>query len=84
MGGKGAGYSVQGVSTADLQYVKDGRSTSNGGMASRSLNVDCRWLDLYAATAELGEGYVRFALVEPEHRLKDAIERIKRVLEMED
>lgn len=31
---------------------------------------------------EYGEGYVRFALVEPEDRLKMAIERIKKVLEM--
>lgn len=33
---------------------------------------------------EYGEGFVRFALVEPERRLKEAIKRIKRVLEMED
>ena len=32
---------------------------------------------------EYGEGYVRFALVEDEKRLKEAIRRIKRVLEME-
>lgn len=29
---------------------------------------------------EYGEGYVRFALVEPEHRLKTALERIQKVL----
>ena len=29
---------------------------------------------------EYGEGYVRFALVEPEHRLKIALERIQKVL----
>ncbi|MBI3333164.1 MAG: aminotransferase class I/II-fold pyridoxal phosphate-dependent enzyme [Candidatus Omnitrophica bacterium] len=29
---------------------------------------------------EYGEGYVRFALVEPEHRLKIALERIRQVL----
>ncbi|HDM37624.1 MAG TPA: aminotransferase class I/II-fold pyridoxal phosphate-dependent enzyme [Candidatus Omnitrophica bacterium] len=33
---------------------------------------------------EYGEGYIRFALVENEERLKIAIDRIKRVLEMED
>ena len=33
---------------------------------------------------EYGEGFVRFALVEPERRLKDAVKRIKHVLEMED
>lgn len=32
---------------------------------------------------EYGEGYVRFALVEPELRLKDAVKRIDRVLRME-
>ncbi|MFH1381220.1 MAG: aminotransferase class I/II-fold pyridoxal phosphate-dependent enzyme, partial [Candidatus Omnitrophota bacterium] len=31
---------------------------------------------------EFGEGYVRFALVESESRLKEAVKRIKRVLEM--
>lgn len=33
---------------------------------------------------EYGEGYVRFALVEPESRLKEAVKRIARVLQMED
>ena len=33
---------------------------------------------------EYGEGYVRFALVEPEKVLKKAIEKIKDLLEMED
>lgn len=33
---------------------------------------------------EYGEGYVRFALVEPEERLKIAVERIKRLLEIGD
>jgi len=32
---------------------------------------------------EYGEGFVRFALVEPEDRLKDAVKRIERVLRME-
>jgi len=32
---------------------------------------------------EYGEGYVRFALVENTARLKTAVKRIKRVLEME-
>jgi alanine-synthesizing transaminase len=32
---------------------------------------------------EYGEGFVRFALVEPEVRLKKAVERIERVLQME-
>ncbi|MGB2599487.1 MAG: LL-diaminopimelate aminotransferase [Candidatus Omnitrophota bacterium] len=32
---------------------------------------------------EYGEGYVRFALVEDEERLKEAADRIKKVLEME-
>ena len=32
---------------------------------------------------EYGEGYVRFALVEPEPRLKDAVKRIDRILRME-
>lgn len=32
---------------------------------------------------EYGEGYVRFALVEPEARLKEAVKRIERVLQME-
>ena len=32
---------------------------------------------------EYGEGYVRFALVESEERLKEAVKRIKRILEME-
>jgi alanine-synthesizing transaminase len=32
---------------------------------------------------EYGEGFVRFALVEPEKRIKVAIERIKKVLELE-
>ncbi|MBI3087587.1 MAG: aminotransferase class I/II-fold pyridoxal phosphate-dependent enzyme [Candidatus Omnitrophica bacterium] len=32
---------------------------------------------------EYGEGYVRFALVEPEARLKDAVTRIEKVLAME-
>lgn len=33
---------------------------------------------------EFGEGFVRFALVEPEERLKIAVERIKKVLEKKD
>lgn len=33
---------------------------------------------------EYGEGFVRFALVEPEARLRDAVTRIERVLRMED
>ena len=33
---------------------------------------------------EYGEGFVRFALVEPETRLKEAVTRIARVLSMED
>ena len=33
---------------------------------------------------EYGEGFVRFALVEPEARLNEAIRRIARVLQMED
>lgn len=33
---------------------------------------------------EYGEGFVRFALVEPEARLKEAVKRIERVLQMED
>ena len=33
---------------------------------------------------EYGEGYVRFALIEPEHRLKIALERIKKVLSISD
>ena len=33
---------------------------------------------------EYGEGFVRFALVEPENRLREAIKRIARVLDMED
>ncbi len=33
---------------------------------------------------EYGEGHVRFALVEPDHRLKEAIKRIAKVLQMED
>ncbi|MCK4519206.1 MAG: hypothetical protein KAU12_03695, partial [Candidatus Omnitrophica bacterium] len=33
---------------------------------------------------EYGEGYVRFALVDNEQRLKMALDRIKKVLEMED
>ncbi|MBI3324088.1 MAG: aminotransferase class I/II-fold pyridoxal phosphate-dependent enzyme [Candidatus Omnitrophica bacterium] len=33
---------------------------------------------------EYGEGFVRFALVEPEARLKEALRRIERVLRMED
>jgi len=33
---------------------------------------------------EYGEGFVRFALVEPESRLQEAIKRIARVLDMED
>lgn len=32
---------------------------------------------------EYGEGFIRFALVEPEERLKLAVERIKKVLEIE-
>ncbi len=32
---------------------------------------------------EYGEGFVRFALVEPEARLKEAVKRIERVLQME-
>ena len=33
---------------------------------------------------EYGEGFVRFALVEPEDRLTEAVKRIARVLQMED
>ena len=33
---------------------------------------------------EYGEGFVRFALVEPDARLKEAVKRIERVLQMED
>lgn len=33
---------------------------------------------------EYGEGFVRFALVEPEARLREAVRRIQRVLQMED
>ena len=33
---------------------------------------------------EYGEGYIRFALVEPEARLQEAVKRIARVLSMED
>jgi alanine-synthesizing transaminase len=33
---------------------------------------------------EYGEGYLRFALVEPESRLIEAVRRIERVLQMED
>lgn len=33
---------------------------------------------------EYGEGFVRFALVEPEAKLRDAVRRIERVLRMED
>ena len=33
---------------------------------------------------EYGEGYVRFALVEPEARLREAVRRISRVLQMAD
>jgi len=33
---------------------------------------------------EYGEGYIRFALVEPEARLREAVKRIARVLQMED
>ena len=33
---------------------------------------------------EYGEGYVRFALVEPESRLNEAVKRIAKVLQMED
>jgi alanine-synthesizing transaminase len=33
---------------------------------------------------EYGEGYLRFALVEPESRLAEAVRRIERVLQMED
>lgn len=33
---------------------------------------------------EYGEGYVRFALVEPEERLQEGFKRLKRLLEMED
>ena len=32
---------------------------------------------------EYGEGYVRFALVEPEEKLREAVKRIKKVMEME-
>ena len=32
---------------------------------------------------EYGEGFIRFALVEPEARLQDAVKRIERVLQME-
>lgn len=33
---------------------------------------------------EYGEGYVRFALVEPESKLREAVKRIERLLQMED
>ncbi len=33
---------------------------------------------------EFGEGFIRFALVEPEEKLKLAVDRIKKVLEIED
>ena len=33
---------------------------------------------------EYGEGFIRFALVEPEPRLREAVKRIARVLQMED
>jgi len=33
---------------------------------------------------EYGEGFVRFALVEPEPRLREAVKRIQRILQMED
>jgi alanine-synthesizing transaminase len=33
---------------------------------------------------EYGEGYVRFALVNPEPRLKEALARIKKLLEAKD
>jgi len=33
---------------------------------------------------EYGEGFIRFALVEPEGRLREAVKRIARVLQMED
>jgi len=33
---------------------------------------------------EYGEGFVRFALVEPEARLREALTRIERILQMED
>jgi len=33
---------------------------------------------------EFGEGFVRFALVEPEDRLKIAVERIRKVLQKKD
>ena len=33
---------------------------------------------------EYGEGFVRFALVEPKPRLREAVKRIERVLRMED
>ncbi|GAG10351.1 unnamed protein product, partial [marine sediment metagenome] len=32
---------------------------------------------------EYGEGYVRFALVEDEKKIKEAVDRIKRVMKME-
>ena len=33
---------------------------------------------------EFGEGFIRFALVEPEDKLKTAVDRIKKVLEKKD
>jgi aspartate/methionine/tyrosine aminotransferase len=33
---------------------------------------------------EFGEGFVRFSLVEPEDRLKIAVDRIRKVLEKKD
>ena len=33
---------------------------------------------------EHGEGFVRFALVQPEDRLREAVRRIARILQMED
>ena len=33
---------------------------------------------------EYGEGYIRFALVQPDARLREAVKRIARVLQMED
>jgi alanine-synthesizing transaminase len=33
---------------------------------------------------EYGEGFIRFALVEPEARLREAVKRIARILQMED
>jgi len=33
---------------------------------------------------EYGEGYIRIALVDNEERLKEALKRIKKVLDMED